>query len=214
MSRQVAVRQWRSLPRLWIGWSAGTKSSAHFSRSRRKPRSTRLLRSTRGSRRGSTSLWRAFLWRSKTTCGSPDGASAARPGSSKGFVLPVTRRRSRDFAPRELSSSERPTSTSSPWARRRRTAHFRSRVIRGTSTASRAAPPAAAPPRSRPASFPARWDRIRAGRSGNRAPVAESWVSSRRTAAFPATVWSPSGRRSTRSGRSHGRSRTRRASTP
>ena len=131
---------------------------------------------------------------------------------------PATARSSTPPSPRAARRpacrcSARRTWTSSRWARRPRTPPTGRRGTRGTRRACRAAPPAARPRPSPPASPPGRSAPTPAARSSSRPRSAGSSACARPTAPSPATASSPSRRASTRSARSRRPFATARSST-
>ena len=153
-------------------------------------------------RRASRSArWPASRWRSRT-CSPP---SACRPPAAPASWTAGTRRTTPPSpggcGRPARSSSARPTWTSSPWAPPPRTRRSGPAATRGTWAGSRAARPAARPPR---------WPRTRrrwasaptpAARSASPPRSAGSSASSPPTAARPGTGWWPSPPRWTRRAR-------------
>ena len=138
--------------------------------------------------------------------GDPDDVLVAHPG---GLEAAVRRHRGRAVAGggRDRRSA-RPTSTSSPWARPRRTRRSGRRATRSTPPVCPEGRAVAAPPPSPPGSAPCRSAATPAGRSANRRRCAAWSGSSRRTATSAATDSLHSQAVSTRSARSPPRSPT------
>ena len=122
-SRSTSPRSTRARP-------TSTRSTS-CSPTRRAPRPTRSTpRSRAATIRARSPACRS---RSRTTCARGASPPRARRASSKVGARRTTRRSSSGSAPRARSSSARPTSTSSRWARRPRTPRSGPRATRTTS---------------------------------------------------------------------------------
>ncbi len=139
-------------------WAASS-SSIPFSARRIPPRRVRL---------------RAFHLPSRTISPSAASDSPAAPGCSPISSLPTRPRWWNGCRRRARWLPERRISTSSAWARPRRTPPSRSRETRGTPTGCRGAQAAGLPRRLPPALRHSGWEATRADPSGSRLPFAAS----------------------------------------